>query len=239
MTSESEKTRKRERFLAWASEVGDPGGNALAGGPPVTRVALETARRELSAEHPTEREVFRLAARLDAERVVPAEKERVWSTAREFLRRAHGPVHSVQTPSEFDLNDVRRALNALAHAFDSTHPDSVRMENVVGEFDEFTSPLSWRKKGWVHTLPLAITNSAEAHHAVREIAATFTLAVPADHLLVVAYPALDNRLLEEELTAGIQKLGSRVRAVSLAWSANGLDTTALRDLITADIQSAA
>ena len=64
--SESERALKRVEFLAWAKEGGDPGGNVLAGGPPVTRDALERAKQSLTGQNPTERQVFALAAKFDA-----------------------------------------------------------------------------------------------------------------------------------------------------------------------------
>lgn len=64
--SESERSLKRAEFLAWANEGGDPGGNVLAGGPPVTRDSLGRAKKFLTDQNPTERQVFALAAKFDA-----------------------------------------------------------------------------------------------------------------------------------------------------------------------------
>lgn len=57
----------RAAFKEWSKSLGDPGGNALAGGPPVTREALAQVRG-LGITSLSEKDEFRLAALLDTVR---------------------------------------------------------------------------------------------------------------------------------------------------------------------------
>jgi hypothetical protein len=145
----------------------------------------------------------------------------------------------------FDRYDVSLALASLGDAVAPTLGQRIRTTNVVRGFDEFTSPLSWLGDAWVHTLPLVL-HSSNVREAVREVAATLALAVPSSESLVVVYPEVRDPRVEEEFLRGIALLADhssstrpRVRSIALPWSDESLDTNALRDLITADIQSAA
>ena len=156
------------------------------------------------------------------------------------VRRAADPF--------FDKDDVSRALVSLGDDLSSAHDDRIRTSHPLRGFDSFTSPLSWLNGAWVHTLPFVVHGGSNAHEAVRRIASTLELAVPQSELLVVAYPEVRDRSVDDEFLRGIAFLAGhsssstkrpRIRSIALPWSDEILDTTALRALITEDIQSAA